>query len=471
METIIFLFISLILLIPILLYIPLLINTRGKLVIVAGAIITTLVIKMGATVYPVWLVAVFVIAIITLASLYLSKKNEWFEKEKTNPLPLKRHSELNASVQKEQEPIFSVTEDLAELEAERSSEDFSSAAISSNITHSSTSEIVKESISKERSIHDGHEEKGKELEDEFAFLDMHASEKIEELEENEQYISMLEDNELEVLDLPSNKISEIEKLEEEANTATWEEISHEEIDIEQVIEEKEENYLLSLPENPNVEEFIEGEMILAGVKDRKLSENEVLLWEGISPEDVSMDGIRIQLDKALENNDVLGDYELKHLKEPKLDFTSEDLQANDLVSSSIEEEIIVNNSEKSDSILPFDIVKNEIDKTFNSSVEAIESRPNMKKTLTRFEKQEQVNQAIQNLNTQYEDVIIMYLNQNLNDNEYFSFAACLLHHYIASGESEKLQRLFNELKDKFSNNKVIIQRLKDMEEQYLREIE
>lgn len=561
MDTIVFAGISLLLLIPVIYFIPLSLTTKGKIVIIASAFLTAIVGLLGNKLYPIWLVGLLGIILLFFVTYFFGKNmnqfivqtsNEGEEMNSNDPLDSPASSKKSRVIftkDKKQDKDNNKSETNITLD-----DDYIIPVIDfnkeTNVTKSSKGleeaiQIPSVEVEKTDDLLEGQEEnlteiqpiipKGSILSDSKEIEKVELGEKMEQphiaeganLSEIEQLLEEdLEIKELENLQLNYGKVavteesSEVEKLEEKMDQSNMVEGTNLS-EIEQLLEEASEIEVLGEMQYYHREvaateelTMIEGleEMDQSNiVEGTDLFEIEQLLEEAseiVEPGEVQHDHGEVaateessDIEKLEEmgQSSIVDGTDLSEIAQVlEKDFgikEQEELQHNNIEMDESNVGIITDESDKkenwveeleldksdfldtednksltiddSDSIdvqyLPGEGLQIEGSKKEESIESAITLQPDLYKTMLM-----QIQLAKTEMDVeQYEGFVKGYLHPDLGDEEYCTFAFCLIEHYIEEKKIDDLQVFLLDLKKRFSHYPVLIQELDFIENYYV----
>lgn len=494
LENILFAFLALILLIPLLYFLPLGFKKQGKLIIVGISLLLALFGLLANTVFNLWQTSLLLLTF-ALAATYLVEKrlSTFIFADKGSSLAEEDMKlsidQEDASFEKEKEKIENA-EEVAEDEKinapiETLTFNDSVGDLEVNIIKTDSNNISKldsDSIELQTGINEGIIEQvsDKEIDewiDVTQFDDLkdnalvhneETTEAIEEVEEetnesddssivdynideiiNEAETNKLENNFEHTVNEPQEGIQfdtleELDYMEEDLLTEDEIQVVEEELDEEEaeVLEEElvEEDEVLEeqlVEEESKVvdEELVEEETEV--LKDVQLVEEETELVEEELAEDEA---------EVLEDNQIVE--EETELVEERHLFGEEAIDS--AVNSDDDEELTMNEEEDPEAVIAEESVK------------------------TKQVKQQMIHTMVAQLqhsrkylsSREYENQVKAHLHPSLPSSDYYTFAYLLIEHYISEHNEKELTSLITHLKEKFTNYAIIQQQLQFLEEYY-----
>lgn len=494
MEEFIISLASLLILVPIVYFLPLGLSNQGKVILVVIAFLLANVGLFAQSNFPLWQTGLILLLLITLSAYILDKRlgklfYSKLQTEEKNPFDVEDSLDNTTSliIDNEQENVYQYNESVNK-EALIDSTDENMIEIVDKttnleqlITTSDISEIEVDDVELEDIIHSDQLEittdEMSSLEEDISFLN--DREQLIEINDNmvidEQHSSSSE--------VVLSELSDIERLLEEdkdLESIVFEDDTNEEkLELEEIEELGFEMKDLQLAEDhlegtdlehPSISSPLEEEMELEEIKfdsaEEELSPLESEIIEEVEALSFveTYKQVAVSLDQEAEDNE---DTQAAHIQQ-------EDDKNDDAQAAYIQHED-ENNNEKDVEMNKEETGLKSVDyeQTDQMAVDEIEEEVvvNQQKTILQQKlfhtMVDQLHLARKTMQpAKYEELIKAHMHPEMSAQDYYTFASLLIQHYISQQEKDKLKQLLLVLKDKMEKYPVLEMEIHYLYEQY-----
>jgi hypothetical protein len=525
LENILFAFVALIILIPLLYFLPLGFKKQGKLIIVGISLLLALFGMIANTIFNLWQTSLLLLVFALVATYLIEKRLSSFifadrgtssleaEKETsseqkelsfeevadTKKVPTFSQDQPFKEMVEEQEKVSLIADrKLNEIETrpETGKDEETIEVVSDNFEE--WADVVQvDELNEQHLVHNEdtiqskvHVEDELNESDDTSIVDYNIDEIIQDTE-----VISIDDKENEIEKLMSietiDKLETIDFTEEVENTTPSEELIEDDCILDEIpfenneeglylVDEKtddpEELRLDSLEELDYMEEdlLVEEDTEIVDELEDTIEEDLLVVEEEVEEEvEVEEDGQLSELEVLIEEEEqqveeeALDEEEEQQVEEEALDEEEEQQVEEEALDEEeeqqVEEEALIEEEEQQ-------VEEKTLDEEEEQLVEVV-AEENMR---TRQVKQQMIHTMVASLqhsrkylsSSMYEHQVKAHLHPSLPSSDYYTFAYLLIEHYISEHNEKELVSLITHLKEKFTNYAIIQQQLQFLEEYY-----